>query len=77
MYTIVTNLLSYFNLQDTAVFHSSDFVTCVNKVREVVSSLSRQLNSHPLIGNGYEAFLTQEAALKVLTYFHCLTEIHT
>lgn len=44
---------------------ASDFVIQVNKIRESTSSVSRQLNAHPLGGRDYEAFPLQEEALKV------------
>ena len=37
----------------------------MNKIRESTSSVSRQLNAHPLGGRDYEAFPLQEEALKV------------
>ncbi|KAK3925764.1 Dystrophin, partial [Frankliniella fusca] len=45
---------------------SSEFVVKVNKIRETTSSVSRQLNAHPLGGRDYEAFPTQEEALKAV-----------
>lgn len=47
---------------------ASDFVIQVNKIRESTSSVSRQLNAHPLGGRDYEAFPLQEEALKVSVF---------
>ncbi|XP_063241315.1 dystrophin, isoforms A/C/F/G/H-like [Bacillus rossius redtenbacheri] len=41
----------------------ADFVARVNKVREAVSCISRQLSSFPLGGRDYESFPAQEEAL--------------
>ncbi|PSN31166.1 hypothetical protein C0J52_25768 [Blattella germanica] len=43
---------------------AADFVTRVNKVKEAVSTISRQLNSFPLSGRDYDAFSSQEEYLK-------------
>ncbi|XP_049782226.1 dystrophin, isoforms A/C/F/G/H-like, partial [Schistocerca cancellata] len=52
--------------KSSAAVQAADFVTHVNKVREVVSSVSRQLNSYPLNGKDYDTFPAQEETLKIV-----------
>ncbi|GLH12299.1 Dystrophin, partial [Gryllus bimaculatus] len=49
---------------DTNGTQTADFVTRVNKVREAVSTISRQLNSFPLSGRDYDGYQQQEEYLK-------------
>jgi len=45
---------------------AAEFVNNVNKVREGVASANRHLNAYPLSGKDYDAFPTQEEALKTV-----------
>lgn len=51
--------------QEAIAQKGSEFVTKVNKAREAVSAISRQLNAHPLNGQDYDEFPQQEDSLLV------------
>lgn len=52
-------------LQEANAQKGSDFVTKINKTREAVSAVSRQLNMSPLTGLDYDEFPQQEDCLLV------------
>lgn len=61
-------------LQEANAQKGSDFVTKINKTRESVSAISRQLNMSPLSGLDFDEFPQQEDSLQVFKkYYICNT----